>query len=71
MARKKLDEPRPPEISQRDFEPYKNNKLNTHIPHNYNWCLGYVAPPPKQKRFHRRNIPTLPDSRINGQLQHL
>ena len=56
------------EMPFKGFEPFINGKINTHVPHHYNWCTGYPIPPMHESEKRPMNIPRLPDARINGRL---
>lgn len=65
MSREKRESIPSSEQSLRDFNPVINGKINCHIPHNYNWALGY-ATPPAAAETKRREIQNLPAAKING-----
>lgn len=55
------------EVPAKGFEMFKDGKLNTRTPHNWNWATGSTNVPMSRTMQRQNNFPRLPLSTINGQ----
>jgi len=60
MAREFKDE-----MVMSKFKPFANGKVNCHVPHHYNWALGYPVPPMHEGRIKPVTSVTIADRRAN------